>query len=154
MLSLYGPHHAIPTRNGVNPSQGKNWIQSSRRMWDQLYMQGQCHIHDIPSATQALQAHLCLWSSDLQCYLAQYASHDLWTFLCSSTSSVHLIMILFCSTLVLVPPLRYLHAVCTAPAFVPLVCSSCYCTFHLLSFILFICSASITNTMFPSIFRL
>ena len=45
-----------------------------------------------------------------------------------SISSVHSGYDMPCSTLVLVPLCRYLRAVCTAPAFVPLVCSSGYCT--------------------------
>ena len=47
-------------------------------------------------------------------------------FLCFSISSVPLIMIHPCSLLVLVPPHRYLCAVCTAPAFIPPVHSSGY----------------------------
>jgi len=38
--------------------------------------------------------------------------------------------LMLCSTLVLVPLCRYLHAVCTALAFVPPMRSSGYCTFH------------------------
>jgi len=41
---------------------------------------------------------------------------------------------MLCSTLVLVLLCRYLHAVCTALAFVPLVHSSGYCTFCSLSY--------------------
>jgi len=51
-------------------------------------------------------------------------------YLCFSVSSVHSDYNMLCSTLVLVPLCRYLHAVCTAPAFVPLVHSSGYCTFR------------------------
>jgi len=46
-----------------------------------------------------------------------------------SISSVHSDYNMLCSTLVLVSLCRYLCAVCTAPAFVPLVRSSGYCTF-------------------------
>ena len=54
-------------------------------------------------------------------------------FLCFSVFSVHSVYDTSCSTLVLVPLLhRYLSAVCTAPAFIPPVCSSGYYTFCLL----------------------
>jgi len=51
-------------------------------------------------------------------------------YFCFSVSSVHSDYNMLCSTLVLVPLCRYLCAVYTAPAFVPLVCSSGYCTFR------------------------
>ena len=51
-----------------------------------------------------------------------------------SVSSVHSDYDMPCSTLVLVPLCRYLRAVCTALAFIPPVCSSGYCTFHLPSY--------------------
>jgi len=55
-------------------------------------------------------------------------------YLCFSVSSVHSDYNMLCSTLVLVPLCRYLRAVCTAPAFIPLVRRSGYCTFHLPSY--------------------
>jgi len=51
-----------------------------------------------------------------------------------SVSSVHSDYDMLYSTLVLVLLCRYLHAVCTTPAFVPPVCSSGYCTFCSLSY--------------------
>ena len=51
-------------------------------------------------------------------------------YLCFSISSVHSDYDMLCSTLVLVPLCRSLHAVCTTLAFVPPVRSSSYCTFH------------------------
>jgi len=51
-------------------------------------------------------------------------------FLHFSVSSVHFDYNMCCSTLVLVLLCRYLRAVCTALAFIPLVRSSSYCTFH------------------------
>jgi len=55
-------------------------------------------------------------------------------YLCFSISSVHSDYDMLCSTLVLVPLCRYLHAVCTALAFIPPVCSSGYCTFCSLTY--------------------
>jgi len=100
----------------------------------QICMHSCCYIHDTQVQLQP-SGHIFTCDQVTSGIISSNQYHiTSGPFLCFSIFPVYSAYNTYCSTLVLVLPLRYLHAVCTALAFVPLVHTSSYYTSCLLSY--------------------